>query len=292
MIAIVVPIHNGIALTTRCLQSLQRVEYVDRKTIVVDAGSTDDSPTIIRKEFPDVIVIPVADSLWWSGSTNAGVRHAIRLGADSVLLLNNDTIVNPDFLTVLTQTAQVNPGAVIASVVFFDDRPNIIRFAGGKLHWLRGGGEDALYRRNATELPSHAYETDWIGGMGVLVPIEVFRTIGFFDEEAFPHYAGDEDLWLRARKVGFRLLVEPRSRVWVCAHNTGLKLRQSSSLRAFVSTLFDRKFHGNIPTTLRFYIRHCPWYLLPISLPVWVCKNANLFLNRADTSIPVGPGRR
>jgi GT2 family glycosyltransferase len=273
MTAIVIPVLDDIERTLRCLQSLSKAGSTSFVVIVVEHGVTHDSLELIRRHFPGTIVLTADSKLWWSGATNVGIRRAMELDAEFVLLLNNDTVVEPLFLDRLIQTARENPRHIVSSVVYFGDKPDIIRYAGGRIRWITGNIISTFYGETESSLPESPFEADWAGGMGVLVPIEVFRSVGIFDEEWFPHYAGDEDLWLRAKKSEFGLLVEPRSRIWVDDKHTGSKIRAARTPAEFIRVIFDRRFHANIPTTFKFYWRHCPFYALPSGLALHFIRN-------------------
>lgn len=274
MTAIVIPEYGDVNHALVCLRSLREAGISNYFVIVVDHGTTHETGEMVRCEFPDTIVLTADSSLWWSGATNVGIRHAMTLGVEYVLLLNSDTVVTPLFLDRLTETAKQNPRHIVSSIVCFRDRPTIIRYAGGRIRWVTGNVVSTYYGMPESLLPKTAFQSDWAGGMGVLVPIELFRSVGLFDEKSFPHYAGDQDLWLRAKKEGFRLLVEPRSKIWVDDSHTGSKIRSIRNTWDFVKLLFDPKFHENIPTTLRFYFRHCPFYALPSGLLIHYLRNA------------------
>ena len=98
MIYIVIPVFNRKHFTKDCLISLRNQTYKYHKTIIVDDGSTDGTKQMLESEFPEVIVLSGDGNLWWTKSINMGIRHALSLGADYIMTLNNDTIATPDFL--------------------------------------------------------------------------------------------------------------------------------------------------------------------------------------------------
>jgi GT2 family glycosyltransferase len=276
-VAVIIPIYNGIKYTLKCLESLSCVDFPGLEIIVVDDGSTDGSSQIIREKYPNTIVLHGDGELWWSGAMNVGIRFAMEREFAHVVLLNHDNVVDPMFLSSLLSTAIQNPRSIVGSIVFYVDRPHTVRYAGGKINWFLGQIEDTHLGEIDSGQFNAPVEVDWLGGMGVIVPIETFQIVGLFDDVWFPHYAGDQDLWLRAKKKGFRILVEPRSKVWVHEEHTGSKLGQTGGATKFFQTLFDRKFHANIPTTIRFFWRHSPPFALPIGLPSHYCISAFRF---------------
>ena len=81
--------------TLRCLASIERSSYAPFDTIVVDNASTDDSVQAIRFAFPEIRIIENQENLGYAGGNNVGLEAALLYGYDYVLVLNNDTIVDP-----------------------------------------------------------------------------------------------------------------------------------------------------------------------------------------------------
>src|SRR5271169_3428718 len=96
---------NGKSDTLACLESLPE----DHLVIVVDNGSTDDSVEAISQTFPDVILLKTGENLGYAGGNNVGIEYALKHGADLVLLLNNDTVVDREFIPSLLKAAEQSP---------------------------------------------------------------------------------------------------------------------------------------------------------------------------------------
>ena len=98
--AVIVVNYNGYADTEECLISLRNVLTPNMFVVIVDNGSTDDSVkrlsefVVEKKEY----LICLKENLGFSGGKNVGIQYAIDKGAEYICLLNNDTIVTPDFL--------------------------------------------------------------------------------------------------------------------------------------------------------------------------------------------------
>ena len=103
-VCIVLVNYNGLPDTLRCLRSL---EAAGRPTaVVVDNASVEDPPPALRRDFPWRPVIRNPVNGGWAGGNNIGVRHALEHGADLIVLLNNDTVVAPDFAARLSAAAE------------------------------------------------------------------------------------------------------------------------------------------------------------------------------------------
>ena len=97
---------NNFRDTAECLESLKQASYPNLEVVVVDNGSEGDDPRLIRERFGDhVYVIENDKNYGFAEVCNIGIRDALTRGADYVALLNNDTIVAPDFLDELVSLA-------------------------------------------------------------------------------------------------------------------------------------------------------------------------------------------
>src|SRR5258708_4234594 len=112
-VAVVVPVYNNIRRTLRFLDSFTRVRHRYYQMIVVDDGSTDGTRMQLAAHHPSVLVLTGTGDLWWSGATNLGVRFALDNDFDYVLTINNDSIVAPDFLGRLLETAAAHPRSIV-----------------------------------------------------------------------------------------------------------------------------------------------------------------------------------
>jgi GT2 family glycosyltransferase len=264
-VSIIIPIYNGIEYTKKCIESIrENVKYSNYDIIIVDDGSVDNSVEIISKCYPDVVIIPGNGNLWWSGAMNLGISYSLKEGTDYILCLNNDNIIKSDVIRILVDTIIKKKKIIVASMVYFIDHPQIIRYAGGKISKILGMVKNShLYEKDNGQF-KECFETEWLGGMGVLVPKELFEEVGYFDNKNFPQYAGDQDLWLRAIKLHYRIIINPSSKIYVYDEKTGIKINNVGLLNT-VKSLFSIKYHANIITKTKFFLRHFP-YSFPLAI--------------------------
>ncbi|MBZ0198926.1 MAG: glycosyltransferase family 2 protein, partial [Ignavibacteriaceae bacterium] len=221
-IAIVMPVHNALsytktAVTELCTQIAECNLKKQINFIVVDDGSTDGTSEWISSSYPEVKTIKGNGNLWWSGSVNLGVKYALsELKVDYIFLWNNDCTTTTNYLQNLLDIVvkQNNNKIIIASKVYYLDKPNLIFNMGGTFD--RRTGKATLIARNKIDSPEYEkkMEVDWTGGMGVLIYKDVFNRVGYFNEKDFPQYYGDCDFFLRARENGFSVIVYPELKVW------------------------------------------------------------------------------
>lgn len=211
-IGVVVLNWNGREHLGPCLDSLLRSDHPDFVVVVVDNGSRDGSLEYLQ-ERGDVEVVALGENRRFSGGNNAGAERAIELGADALLILNNDTTIDPGALGVLSR-AVLNEGYGVAAprIVFADD-PGRIWYGGGSFSpWTGYVGHRAI-RRPVDAGADPAGETDWVTGCALAIRADLWQRLGGLDS-AFYIYAEDVDLSLRARGLGEVIAYRPEALVY------------------------------------------------------------------------------
>jgi GT2 family glycosyltransferase len=174
-----------------------------------------------------------------------------------VLTYNDDNIATPGLFTQLSKAAQRDPNSIISAVCCYRDRPDIVFFAGRR----RAKGTDRFFYVDHDTPISHLEKgvrrADMLHGMCTLFPMAVFETIGLFNERAFPQVFADDDLLLRASRVGFVLQVALQAVVRNDRTKTGInpydrRLGPVGVLRLLVS----RKSTFQLAARTRFLWRH------------------------------------
>lgn len=215
-IAVVIPVHNRREITLNCLGQLAHVNVPDAALdiIVVDDGSTDGTSGAIRERFPHVTVISGDGNLWWTGAIRVGVERVLQGDYDYVLTLNDDVTFDANFLSQLLLVANANAGALVSSIKLARQTagaPRVIA-AGfrvqGMLQEIRPIGGGILYDPSSFDAVIHC---DALTGASLLIPTKVFRQIGSFDSQRYPHGFGDFEFTRRASLAGFACLVATRS---------------------------------------------------------------------------------
>ena len=235
-VSIVVLNWNGLSDTLACLASLQELHYTEHRVIVVDNGSTDGSPDAIRRDPANdgIEIIEAKSNLGYAGGNNLGIRCALDRGADFILILNNDTIVDPMLLDELLAAANRYPEAgCFGPWIYYMDDPDRLWFT--RSEWdAPGVGFTAFGKgRLASELPDETMSTEYVCGAALFFRASVARQIGLFDERFFLVFE-DSDWCFRARRAGFGCVTIPSARVW---HKIGTSFgSEASPLRTYFTT--------------------------------------------------------
>ena len=271
LVALVVPVHNGKEDTGEFLDSLKRVSYPNYKIIIIDDGSTDGTKEMIRQEYPEVMLLKGNGNLWSSGAINMGIEKAIDIAAKYVLQIDNDTVVDPEFISALVDAAEENPRSIIVPKVYQYHDPKRIEKAGYERHWFGLFYYPAGYGEIDQGQYDSQQDVPWADTM-MLVNTTFFKDIGMMDAENLPLYGADMDFTLRAHKRGYRIIYEPRSMIWHKRHTSARKgIPDTTSLRSrliYLTTNPKSPVRWHTYKTMIF--RHYPKYLILPTLMLYV----------------------
>ncbi len=200
------------AATTACVTSLQESDYPRLSILIVDNGSPDGSGEELHARFPDVGFLQTGENLGYTGGNNRGIWKALDEGSDYVLVLNHDTLVEPDVVSTLVESGEASPGAAaIAPTVVRMDDPDQIWYGGGAFDPTRGLG---IHWNGNGKLPgsSEPQEVTFFSGCSVLLRAQALREVGAFAEGYFL-YIEDAELSIRLVQAGWTILHDPRAHV-------------------------------------------------------------------------------
>jgi GT2 family glycosyltransferase len=206
--------HNQLRYTRECLTSLHTLDPPADRVLLVDNGSTDGTPERVRAEFPSVEVLELQENRYFAGGVNAGLSRALEGGAGSVLILNNDVVLERGALGVLRAALEADESrGAVSPKLFFYDAPDRIWFAGGIVSrgfaLLRHRG---IHQRVGS-FADRARPIDYVSGAAALLSRRALTTVGLLDPD-FIIYVEDADWSARARAAGFALWYEPAARGW------------------------------------------------------------------------------
>lgn len=228
---------NGKDDTAACLESLRAVRVPDDVAwtrLVVDNGSTDGSLESLPGRFPEVRFHGTGSNLRWAGGNNQGLELARAEGADGVLLLNNDTVLEPDCLARLLEAVDRHKegGLFGPTILSWDGRT--IWSAGGDLWPALGWG---AHRRlgqvfDPRMLPGDVEACGYLTGAALYVTRACLERVGLLDD-GYYLYGEDADYALRARALGFKCLWVPAA---VMRHKVSGSSGAASPFKAYHRT--------------------------------------------------------
>lgn len=209
-VSVIVVNWNGKHLLPDCLDSLSRQTFADFEVVLVDNGSADGSVEFVAVKYPDVRIIALSENLGFCGGNNAGIR-ATR--SEYVVLLNNDTEVEPDWLAELWAYMVAHPGTAASdSKVLYFDRRNILWGAGAE---YSAAGTAACRGQGLPDGPDFMFPREVFGAVAcsAIYRRAALEDVGLLDEDFFAGYE-DVDWSFRARLRGYSIANVPSSRVY------------------------------------------------------------------------------
>lgn len=207
-VTVVIPNYNGIHFLKKCLPSLWESDFLPH-VIVVDNGSEDGSADWVAGHYPEIHIIRFSENRGFCKAVNAGIEKA---ETEFVILLNNDTVVDPHFVTGLLEVIR-RDGKIfsVGAKMLMLARPDRIDDGGDyycALGWAFARGKNQPACRYDKETRIFAA----CGGAAIYRK-KLVEELGYFDESHFA-YLEDIDLGYRAQIAGYDNLFTPHALVW------------------------------------------------------------------------------
>lgn len=198
---------NGRSLLASCLPPLLAQDYEPFEVVVADNGSTDGSIAYLKSEFPTVRIINNHGNLGFS----KGMNHAWQqIESDVVVLMNNDVIVDDDWLPSLIQPLTTNPHVgIVGCKLRFPD--GTLQHAGAELTYPLAEGRHFFYGEPDTGQADARREVGYVTGAVLGVTRQVWQEIGYLDPLFSPFYYEEVDFCYRARRAGHHILYVPEA---------------------------------------------------------------------------------
>ncbi len=218
-IAVILVDWNGIEVTLPCLQSLNALEPSDKfsiELIVIDNGSTIPIAERIKNKFRDVIVFRSEENLGFAAGCNIGIKYAIESEYDYSLLLNNDTTVEPDFVSYLFESIEGNPNVGIAQPkILFQHDKNLIWNAGNRFNKWIGLTSTVGYSKTNSDKYDSITSMPWATGCCMLINNKLFTGEGLgLLNETYETYYEDVEFSFRVREKGYKISYVPSSIIY------------------------------------------------------------------------------
>ncbi len=270
--SVIIPLWNGQSCIADCLDALLiacRTHTAPVEIIVVDNGSADGSAGFVAQSYANagVRLIRNGQNLGFAGGCNVGLRAAT---GDYLLLLNQDTVVDPGWVTALVNALSTT-GGIVGSLAFFPDGVNV-QHAGGIIEWPLGLAHHLGYGEPVTARWRQAGPADFVTAAALGIHRQIIDTVGLFDEEFWPGYYEDADLCYRARAAGFAVWYEPAAT---------LTHQESAAFRQRLPTAWAR-----LGGRLRFCLKHrAPDFFLNEFIPAEMAQRAAVVSGDLDETV-------
>jgi GT2 family glycosyltransferase len=232
-VSIILLNYNGYEDTIECFKSLEKISYPNYNIIIIDNNSPDKSALELDKYFTknnikhkyfedmeklmplqdkiDVVLIQSGFNGGYGHGNNIGIKYALNNNADYIMLLNNDTIVEKDFLEPLVEECIMDPEiGIISSQIFFYDKKDYLWSNGGTYNKITGKIRHKDYNKKNT-IPQG--KNSFLTGCLWLMPKTTLEKCGYINEEYFM-YIEDLEYTFRVQKLGLKLRVSNKSKIY------------------------------------------------------------------------------
>jgi len=233
LVSIITVNYNHSTDTIDMIHSLKECTYKNIEIIVVDNDSQNDNPSCILEKFPDIKLVLLDNNLGFAGGNNEGFRYAT---GEYILLLNNDTEVDPYFLEPLIELLQNNKniGMVSPRLLFYNSPgKKTIQYAGAsKINLLTGRGKNLGWGETDNGQYNFVKETDYAHGAALMLSREVLSEVGCMPDVFFLYY--EEHDWCTAmQKKGLKAFYVGTSKVY---HKESVSIGKNSPIKTYYMT--------------------------------------------------------
>lgn len=215
LVSIIILNWNGLNDTVECLKSLSQINYKNYEIILVDNNSEGNDVLVFKNEYKSYYthLILNSENIGFAGGNNIGIKYALRNKPDFILLLNNDTVVEPNFLTNLISKSDCdeNIGIITPMICYYSEKSKVWH-ADGEISKVRASG---FANGMGRDKEKYQYEKlcSFASGCSMLINSNVFETVGFLDENYFL-YLEDTDFCNRVVIGGYKILYTGSSIVY------------------------------------------------------------------------------
>jgi GT2 family glycosyltransferase len=211
---IVILNYNSYEDTVECLDSIKAIDYPNYNVVIVDNKSTDGSGIKIKEKLKDILFISSNDNKGYANGNNLGIEYALKNGAEYICVLNNDVVVETDFLTKVINKFKDDStlGIVGSCICDYYERDKIQSF-GAYINLYTGLAQANYKGYEYKSLKDKVKEVDYLGGACFVVKRDVFSKIGTIPENYFLFFE-ETEFCFKAKKAGFKLICLKDSRVY------------------------------------------------------------------------------
>lgn len=243
-VAIILVNYNGALDTLECIESIHRMTYKAFCIIVVDNSSTDDSLKILiqNKEELSFELISLPENRGFSAGNNAGIHKAIEIGVQFILLLNNDTIVDSDFLSSLMREAEKKiDTSVVTGTIYYASNRSKLWYAAGEFDPHLAKVTQIHRKCKNGKLPEKSIDVTFASGCCLCVPVSIIKKIGLLDESYFM-YEEDVDYCHRLIQKSFKIRYVPDAILYHKVSSSTTKTKNISAITQYYMVRNKFKF--------------------------------------------------
>ena len=263
-VAAIIPTFNRKDKLCRFLDLVLAQTYSNLQIIVVDSSSSDGTSDLVQQRFPQITLVQVTDREYWSGATNAGVKVALDRQVDFILTINDDAIITSDHISKLVDLAERHQLSILGNRIDYLTPADLVWSLGTYSKWGTDRFLEIAYNDRAiTSIPSEILNqeliaVDALAGNSVLIRATVFRQIGLYNTRFCPHYHGDSEFIMRARKRGVEAWISPQIVSLNDFSNDQKRLSSGMTISNLKYIFFNPKSHLSMLPIFYLIWQYCP----------------------------------
>jgi GT2 family glycosyltransferase len=210
---------------------LESLKMINKKSFYLNVVLVDNFPQdpikLDEKKYKELNLKIIYNkvNLGFSGGNNVGIKYSLENGADYILILNNDTYVDKNFIEELLESFSNELVGVVVPKIYFakgfefhdrykkEDLGKVIWYAGGGIDWKNVLG----FHRGVDEVDEGQYdlteETELASGCCLMLKKEILEKVKGYNEDYFLYYE-DADLSMRIKKLGSKIIYNPNAIIW------------------------------------------------------------------------------
>jgi GT2 family glycosyltransferase len=214
LVGVVTVTYNSAGVIDDFMQSMLAQAHCEFILYVIDNASPDETMNRISKyKDPRIVIIANERNVGVAEGNNIGIRAALQDGCCSVLLVNNDTVFEPELVSKLLDGLERYKCDMIVPKILYFDEPKKIWCAGGAFRVLRGSAKHFGFNLRDDGRFDQVRKVSYSPTCCMLISAGVFEDIGLMDTKYFVYF-DDTDFCLRAHRAGLTLVYLPDSRLY------------------------------------------------------------------------------
>lgn len=252
LVYVLLPVHNRRDITLGCIECLRKQTYPNVRLVLIDDGSTDGTAESVKGQIEDVIVIRGKGNWWWAGSLQQGHEWLWRnniAGDDVVLIMNDDTVFEPDFISIGWSLLAEHPSTLLTATGYNKKTGQQQDSGGYIMDWATLGFAETF--DNA--------KINCSSTRGLMVRVADFLEVEGFHPRLIPHYLSDLEFTMRAQKKGKHLMIHPDFQIGIDFEATGYRELSKESFAQFIKKVFSKRAAMNPLHWSGFILLHSDW---------------------------------
>lgn len=210
LVSVIVLNYNGLEYLKECYESLEKQTYKNFESFLVDNNSEDGSVNVIKSNFKKVKIVNLDKNYGFAKGNNLCIPHT---KGEYIVLLNMDTVVDPNWLRELVKVAQKSKKTgIVGGKIFYNHKKEMLNFAGGSTDKY-GNTRHIGAKTIDNYLFDKKMNVFYICGASLLIKRELIKKMNLFDPTYFMYYE-DVDLCWRALIYGYDVIFNPKSFIY------------------------------------------------------------------------------